>query len=113
MKSKSETIKNQIGVIKMETNKNLLYIRTLGNGSKVYFESNKYRVNEAMQSNNYILNVGNSYDLTPIEHIKSSDLKELLFYANYLQTNWAEGLCSDNVNEVIKRMEYHYKEAIK
>ena len=88
-------------------------IRTLGTGAKVYFETNKHRVNEDMRSGNYILNVGNSYDLAPIEHIKSSDLKELMFYANYLQANWAEGLCSDNVNEVIKRMKNAYKEVIK
>jgi hypothetical protein len=88
-------------------------IRTLGTGAKVYFETNKYRLNEYMRSGNYILNVGNSYDLAPIEHIKSSDLKELLFYADYLQTNWAKGLCSDSVNEVIKIMKYHYKEFIK
>ena len=95
----------------METKK--IFFRTLGNGARVYFETNKYRVNESIRNNSYILNVGEVDSIYPIENIISDNLKELLFYADYLESNWQEGLCHNNVNEVIKRIKNEYNEVIK
>ena len=85
-------------------------IKQLGTGANVYFESDKYRVNDS-NNGKTLLNVGEKNDLLPLKHIEFDDVDEAVFVAKKLEENAPEGLVRDyhNVDNIIE----NYKEDFK
>lgn len=89
-------------------------IRQLGTGDNVYFETNKYRVND-WRNGKVLLNVGNANNEVPLANIQFDTTNEAVFVAKKLQENAPEGLISDyhNVDKIIERFKEEYKQSLK
>lgn len=89
-------------------------IRQLGTGANVYFETNKYRVNDS-RNGKVLLNVGNANNEVPLANIQFDTPNEAVFVAKKLQENAPEGLISDyhNVDKIIENFKEEYKQSLK
>jgi len=86
-------------------------IKQLGTGANIYFETNKYRVNDNLKNGKILLNVGDAKSETPLANIEFDNPNEAVFVAKKLEENAPEGLTSDfhNVDKIIE----NYKEEFK
>lgn len=86
-------------------------IGQLGNGSNIYFETPKYRVNESYNSDKVILNVGETESLSPLTSIEFDDAKEAVYVAEKLNEALPDGLTRDyhNVDNIIANFREEYK----
>jgi hypothetical protein len=89
-------------------------IRQLGTGANVYFETEKYRVNDS-QKGKVLLNVGDAKGETPLANIEFNTPEEAVFVAKKLQENAPDGLISDyhNVDKIIENYKEEYKQSLK
>jgi len=78
-------------------------IRQLGTGANVYFESNKYRVNDDLKDGKILLNVGDRNGETPLQSVKFENADEAVFVAKRLEKDAPEGLVSGyhNIGKII------------
>lgn len=85
-------------------------IRQLGGGENVYYETNKYRVNDS-KGGKILLNVGNANDEVPIAHIEFETPNEAVFVAKKLEENAPHGLSVDyhNVEKIIEGYKNEFK----
>jgi len=86
-------------------------IRQLGTGANVYFESNKYRVNDT-STGKILLNVGDKNDEVPLANIEFDNVKEAIYVAEKLNDIIPEGLTSGfhNVETIIDNLKNEYAE---
>jgi len=87
-------------------------IKQLGSGANVYFETNKYRVNDDLKNGGIFLNIGDKNGEVPLANIKFTDANEAVFVAKKLEENAPEGLVSDfhNVDKIIENYKQEFKE---
>lgn len=85
-------------------------IRQLGTGANVYFETDKYRVND-YKKGKVLLNVGEENGLTPLANVEFDDVNEAVFVAKKLNENSPKGLVADyhNVDKIIANFKEEYK----
>lgn len=88
-------------------------IGQLGTGSNVYFETNKYRVND-LQNGNIVLNIGDKNGEVPLRNVEFDNKNEAVFVAKKLEENAPEGLVSDyhNIDKIIDNYKKEYKESL-
>lgn len=88
-------------------------IKQLGTGADVYFETDKYRVNENPTKGNIILNIGGVDELVPIANIPFDNTEEAVFIANKLNELAPEGLVSNyhNIPKIIENLKQEYKDS--
>jgi type I restriction-modification system DNA methylase subunit len=68
-------------------------IRQLGNGSNVYFETKKHRLNDNKYGKEkYILNIGDKEGIYPKENIYFNNLKEALSIAEKIERDFPNGV---------------------
>jgi hypothetical protein len=89
-------------------------IRQLGTGANVYFETDKYRVNDRSENGKVILNVGDANGLVPLKSVEFDTPNEAVFVAKKLQENAPEGLVSDyhNVDKIIENYKKEYADQL-
>jgi len=86
-------------------------IGELGNGSNIYFETEKYRVND-LQNGKVILNIGDENDITPIANVEFDSVKEAVEVAKKLSEYRPNGLTKDyNIEGVIETLKNEVKDA--
>lgn len=87
-------------------------IRQLGTGANVYFETNKYRVNDDTKGGKFLLNVGDKNSDAPLANIEFDNANEAVFVAKKLQENAPDGLVSDfhNVDKIIDNYKKEFRE---
>jgi hypothetical protein len=85
-------------------------ISQLGSGANVYFESEKYRVNDDSKNGKILLNIGDAKGEIPLANIEFDNPKEAVFVAEKLQENAPEGLVSNyhNIDNIIKGYKEEY-----
>lgn len=85
-------------------------IRQLGTGANVYFETDKYRVNDS-SNGKVLLNVGDVNSEVPLANIEFDSRNEAVYVAEKLQENAPKGLTSDfhNVDKIISNYREEYK----
>jgi len=85
-------------------------ISQLGSSANVYFESEKYRVNDDTKNGKILLNIGDAKGEIPLANIEFDNPKEAIFVAEKLQENAPEGLISDyhNIDNIIKGYKEEY-----
>lgn len=81
-------------------------IRQLGTGANVYFETDKYRVND-FKDGKILLNVGDKNGEVPLRNVELDDVNEAIFIAQVLDNTYPGGMDSDtdNIDFIIE----HYK----
>jgi hypothetical protein len=86
-------------------------IKQLGTGANVYFETNKYRVNDNLKNGKILLNVGDAKSETPLANVEFDSPNEAVFVAKKLEENAPEGLISDfhNVDKIIENYKKEFK----
>jgi hypothetical protein len=88
-------------------------IGELGNGSNIYFETEKYRVND-LQNGKVVLNIGDENDITPIANVEFDSAKEAVEVAKKLNEYRPNGLNKDyNIEGVIETLKNEVKDAEK
>lgn len=87
-------------------------IRQLGTGANVYFETDKYRVNDNLKSGKVLLNVGDAKGEMPLRNVEFDTPEEAVFVAKKLQENAPNGLDSDfhNVDKIIENYKEEYRQ---
>lgn len=86
-------------------------IGELGNGSNIYFETEKYRVND-LQNGKVVLNIGDENDITPIANVEFDSAKEAVEVAKKLSEYRPNGLTKDyNIEGVIETLKNEVKDA--
>lgn len=94
------------------SNEDIEPIRQLGTGANVYFETDKYRVNDDFSKDGGVwLNIGDTDGGIPLANIKFDNAKEAVFVAKKLNENAPNGLVSDfhNVEKIINNFKEEYK----
>ena len=83
-------------------------IRQLGTGANVYFETEKYRVND--WGGKILLNIGDAKGLVPLKSVEFNNAKEAVFVAEKLHENAPKGLDADfhNVDKIIENYKQEY-----
>jgi hypothetical protein len=86
-------------------------IGELGNGSNIYFETEKYRVND-LQNGKVVLNIGDENDIVPIANVEFDSVKEAVEVAKKLSEYRPNGLTKDyNIEGVIETLKNEVKDA--
>jgi hypothetical protein len=87
-------------------------IRQLGTGANVYFETNKYRVNDDFKSGKILLNVGDANGEVPLANVKFDSPSEAVFVANKLEENAPEGLTSGyhDIDKIVQNFRQEFKD---
>lgn len=85
-------------------------IRQLGNGANIYFETEKYRVND-FGKDKTLLNIGDKNGNLPLANIEFNNPEEAVFIAKKLQENAPDGLVEGfhNVDNIVKNLKEQYK----
>jgi hypothetical protein len=85
-------------------------IRQLGNGSNVYFETEKYRVND-LGEGKIVLNIGDNKSELPIANIEFEDVNEAVYVAKKIAEALPDGLQADyhNVDGIVENFKEQYK----
>lgn len=85
-------VSNDVKFTQMQqTMANINPIRELGTGSKVYFETPKYRLNEYSNKGDFMLNVG-MLDSEGVYNFKFDNLEEAIYVAEYLAKAHPNGI---------------------
>ena len=84
-------------------------IRQLGTGANVYFETDKYRVNDS-GNGKILLNVGDAKSEVPLANIEFDGAKEAVYVAEKLNENAPDGLISDyhNIEKIVDNYRKEY-----
>lgn len=87
-------------------------IKQLGTGANVYFETDKYRVNDNLKNGKVLLNVGDAKGEMPLRNVEFDTPEEAVFVAKKLQENAPNGLDSDfhNVDKIIENYKEEYRQ---
>lgn len=67
-------------------------IRQLGTGANVYFETDKYRVNDELKNNKVLLNVQSETSETPIANIEFDNANDAVIIAKELNSKFPKGV---------------------
>ncbi len=88
-------------------------IRQLGNGSNVYFETEKYRVNDQYNKPGVLLNIGAEGDVMPLANIEFDNANEAVFVANKLNEYRPDGLTKEyNIDGIVKTLKEEYQTSL-
>ena len=89
-------------------------IRQLGTGANVYFETDKYRVNDNLKNGKVLLNIGDANSETPLANIEFDTPNEAVFVAKKIAENAPVGLDAGfhNVNKIIENYKKEYSESL-
>jgi hypothetical protein len=89
-------------------------IRQLGTGANVYFETDKYRVNDNLKNGRVLLNIGDANSETPLANIEFDTANEAVFVAKKIAENAPMGLDAGfhNVNKIIENYKKEYSESL-
>lgn len=88
--------------------------RELGNGAKVYFETDKYRVNDNSTEGGYLLNINdNTNSVIPMANMEFSNLEDAMFAVNLLNKRYPNGvpeavLVEKYIQEELKKSKEEY-----
>ena len=89
-------------------------IRQLGTGANVYFEVDKYRVNDSTKDGKVLLNIGDAKGEVPLANIEFDNANEAVFVAKKLQENAPNGIDAEfhNIDKIIENYKKEYSESL-
>lgn len=112
---KNSTVKMfcEVKADKLKTGGEIKPIRQLGTGANVYFESDKYRVNDF--KGKFTLNVGDKYTDMPLKSVIFENVDEAVYVAKQLEGDAPLGLSKafHNVEKIIENYKKEYIESQK